>query len=163
MNRWRTPRAVAGDPRSARLIGRSIRIELAIVILILGLVAAWRFTPPPRALLVAAGEPVHVHIHAERAMADLQISRSRGEGGRITLNLLDGQFRPLAAKEITLVLSKPDAGIEPLRLTARPVEATTWQIDDVRLPMTGRWRVRVEILISDFEKIAIEDQIDLAP
>jgi hypothetical protein len=35
-------------------------------------------------------------------------------------------------------------------------------VENVSIPTIGRWRVRVEILISDFEKIAIEDQIDLS-
>jgi copper transport protein len=95
-------------------------------------------------------------------MVDLQIRPSRADGTRIMLNLLDEQFRPLAAKEVVLVLFKPDTGIEPLRLGARHVEATTWQIDGVRLLMSGRWRARVEILISDFEKLVIEDKIDFA-
>jgi hypothetical protein len=31
----------------------------------------------------------------------------------------------------------------------------------VDLPMLGGWRVRVEILVNDFEKIPLEDRIDL--
>jgi copper transport protein len=162
MNRRVTPRVVTGDARAARQVQRSIMAEIAIMLLILGLVASWRFTPPPRALLAATGQPVHAHIHTDRAMADLQIEPTRDEGRRIVLNLLDGQFAPLTVKEVTLVLSRPDAGIEPLRLAAKHVDATMWQIDDVRLPMSGRWRVRIEILISDFEKIAIEDEIDFS-
>jgi copper transport protein len=95
-------------------------------------------------------------------MADLQIEPARAEGRRITVNLLDGQFRPLAAKEVTLVLSKPDTGIEPLRLAAQHVKDTIWRIDAIRLPMSGRWRARLEILVSDFEKITVEDEIDLS-
>jgi copper transport protein len=37
----------------------------------------------------------------------------------------------------------------------------TWRIGDVRPPSAGRWHARVEILINDFEKIAVEDEIDL--
>jgi copper transport protein len=162
VNRWLTRRVVTGDARSTRRLGRSILAEVAIMALILGLVASWRFTPPPRALIVAAGQPIHAHIHADRAMVDLQFEPPRAHGRRIILNLLDGEFRPMTAKEVMLVLSQPDAGIEPLRLVATHVEATIWHIDGVRLPPSGRWRVRVEILISDFEKIAIEDEVDLS-
>ena len=75
--------------------------------------------------------------------------------------LLNGEFGPLAAKEVTLVLSKPDAGIEPLRLPAVHVEDTIWRVDGVQIPALGRWHVGVEILVSDFEKIAIEDEVEL--
>jgi copper transport protein len=159
-NRWLTPRVTAGNARAAGRLVRSIQAEVAIVVVILGLVASWRFTPPPRSLLAAAGQPVHVHIHAEKAMADLQIAAAGADGRQITISLLDGEFRSLAAKEVLLVLSKPEAGIEPLRLAAMPVDAT-WRIDGVRLPSAGRWHARVEILVNDFEKIAVEDDIDL--
>jgi hypothetical protein len=92
---------------------RSIQFELAIAVVILGLVASWRFTPPPRSLFAAAAQPIHIHIHAEKAMAELQIEPPAPDGRRITIGVLDGEFRPLAAKEVELFLSKPDAGIEP--------------------------------------------------
>lgn len=161
MNRWLTRRVMKDEAGAARRLRRSIACELAIMALILGLVASWRFTPPPRALLTAAAQPIHAHIHNDRAMADLQIEPARGGSRRITLTLLDGRFGPLPAKAVTLVLSKPDAGIEPLRLPAKQADGGTWQVDDLRLPMAGRWRVRIEILINDFEKIGIEDETDL--
>lgn len=160
-NRRLTPRVSAGEAGAAQRMFRSILAELAIVAVVLGLVASWRFTPPPRSLLAALAQPVHAHIHTEKAMADLQIAAAGADGRQIAIRLLDGEFRPLPAKEVMLVLSKPEAGIEPLRLAATRVDTITWQIDGVRLPISGRWRARVEILISDFEKIAIEDEIEL--
>ncbi len=161
VNRRRTPSALQGDERAKRNLATSIVAELAIIIVIFGLVASWRFTPPPRILIVAGEAPVHVHIHAEQAMADVTVERLRDGSRQITLVLLDGAFGPLAAKEVTLLLSKPDAGIERLRLPATHVEETIWRIDGVRIPGTGRWHARVEILINDFEKVGIEDEIEL--
>jgi copper transport protein len=94
-------------------------------------------------------------------MADLQIGPAGPGGRRIDIAVLDGEFRPLAAKEVEVVLSKPDAGIESLRLPATRVEGTNWRIDGVHAPLGGRWRVRVNILVSDFEKITIEDDFEL--
>jgi copper transport protein len=59
-----TLRVVAGDSFAARRITRSIAAELLIALLALAFVAAWRFTPPPRALFAATEAPVHVHIHS---------------------------------------------------------------------------------------------------
>ena len=112
-------------------------IEVVCVALVLALVAAWRFTPPPRALILAAVQPVRVHIHTGRAMADLQIDPADADGRRVAITLLDGEFRPLAAKEVTVVFARPDSGIEPLRFAATHVAATIWQIDGVRLPVAG--------------------------
>ena len=91
-------------------------------------------------------------------MADLTIEPAAGGGRQITVTVLDGQFGPLLAKEVTLVLAKPEAGIEPLRLPAAHVENTNWRI--VHLPILGDWQVRVEILISDFEKVTLEDKVE---
>jgi copper transport protein len=157
--RW-TGRALAGDAKAIRRIAATTRSELVLVVLALALVACWRFTPPPRALLLAAAEPVRVHIHAAQAMADLQIEPQRAGGRRILVNLLDSEFRPLSAREVAVAFSRPDAGIEPLRLPAMRVGPTMWQIDGMRLPLSGRWRLRVEILLSDFEKISVEDEVD---
>lgn len=154
-----TPRIVRKDAIAARRLVRSISVELFLVVVVLGLVATWRFTPPPRSLIAAAEAPVHVHIHGDKAMADLTIESAGTAGRSIALTVLDGQFAPLPAKEVTLVLAKPDAGIEPLRMPATHVEGASWRIDNVQLPMLGNWDVRVEILVSDFEKILLEDKI----
>jgi copper transport protein len=41
---------------------------------ILGVVALWRFTPPPRAMMVRPYAQIELHLHDERAMAVLEIS-----------------------------------------------------------------------------------------
>ena len=76
--------------------------------------------------------------------------------------MLDGQFGPLPAKEVTLFLANTAAGIEPLRLPATHVEGATWRVENVSIPEVDAWQVRVEILINDFEKVTIEDQIELS-
>jgi len=39
--------------------------------------------------------------------------------------------------------------------------ASTWRIDNLRIPVAGRWNLRVEILINDFEKRIIDDTVTL--
>jgi copper transport protein len=152
-----TPRLQAGG--AARSLATSIRTELALALVILALVASWRFTPPPRAL--AAAQQVSFHIHGERAMAQIEIEPVRGRSATMNVLLLDAELRPLAAKELTLVFTNAAAGIEPMRRQAVSEGDANWRIDDLRIPLAGRWRLRVEILISDFEKIVIEDDATL--
>ena len=153
-----------------RPLAISIAFELVIALVILGLVALWRFTPPPRALVVDA--PVSVHVHGEKAMAQIEIERAKQQSPHASVLVLDGAFQPLAAKEVTLVLANPAAGIEPIRMNATPAGASrganatsaatsTWRIDDLRVPVAGRWNLRVEILVSDFERRIIEDTVTL--
>jgi copper transport protein len=156
-----TPSVVEGDGVAAGRLARSIRTELLVALAALALVATWRFTPPPRALIAAAEAAVRVHIHTDRAMADVEIEPAHANTRRITVTVLDGQFGPLPAKEVTLFLANSEAGIEPLRLPATHVEGATWRVENVSVPAVNHWQVRVEILISDFEKVTLEDRIDL--
>lgn len=154
-----TPRIAAKGVAAARPLITTIKVELAIALLILALVALWRFTPPPRALAAAA--TVSVHIHGEKAMAQVEIEPVRARGAKVSVLLLDGELRPLAAKELALVFSNPAAGIEPVRRDAVSEGDSNWRIDDLRIPVAGRWRVRVEILVSDFDNVVLEDQVEL--
>ena len=127
---------------------------------ILALVAFWRFTPPPRSL--AAATTVSIHIHGEKAMAQIEIERDRAATRIASVQVLDGAFRPLAAKQVTLVFANPAAGIEPLRREAARAEGeANWRVDDLRIPVAGRWNLRVEILITDFDKAMLDDTVML--
>jgi copper transport protein len=163
-NRYRlVPKVESGSAAAARPLATSIAFELAIALVILALVALWRFTPPPRALVTAA--PISIHLHGEKAMAQIEIERASGERGRTNVQVLDGAFQPLAVKEVTLVLANPAAGIEPMRRIATHAEASAgasiWRIDDLRIPVAGRWSLRVELLVGDFDKLMIEDTVTL--
>jgi copper transport protein len=154
---WLVPKFESRSALAGRPLAISIALELALAILILALVALWRFTPPPRALATVA--PIAFHIHGEKAMAEIAIEREDGRSAQ--LHVLDRAFQPLAAREVTLVLANPAAGIEPLRRSAVHTGDNTWRIDDLRIPVAGQWNLRVEILVSDFEKVTIEDTVVL--
>jgi copper transport protein len=156
------PAATKGDKAAVRRLTASIAVECLLVVGILGVVAAWRFTPPPRALAAAAHDALDVHLHGERAMADVTFEPRRGPVRRVTVTVLTGDGVPLAAKEVALVLAHPQAGIEPVRRTAIPAGNATWRIDRLEVPVAGTWRVRVEILVNDFERVAIEREVELA-
>jgi copper transport protein len=72
-----------------------------------------------------------------------------------------GDFAPFEPKEVALVLSNPAAGIEPIRRAAA-LHDGVWQAD-VALPVPGRWQIRVDLLVSDFEKIALDDTVEIRP
>ncbi|RTM11157.1 MAG: copper resistance protein CopC [Hyphomicrobiales bacterium] len=162
VNRWTlTVPAEAGDTEVQRRLARSIRIEVVIVLAILGVAAGWRFTPPPRALAIAAAQPVSIHIHTLEAMADLSITP--GHAGEVTASMMimTGDFGPLDAKGVTLVLSKPESGIEPIKRPATKPGDGTWRVDNLVIPLPGRWNARLDILVSDFEMVKIEAPIDI--
>lgn len=159
-NRLRlTEPSARGEDRAILDLRRSIRLEIVLVVAILAVAAAWRFTPPPRALIEAAAAPAHGHIHTDRAMADVTITPGHTGPVSAAITLMTGDFGPLAAKGVTLVLSNPEAGVEPIRRAATMEEGSSWRIDGLNLPLPGKWSIRVDILVSDFELVKLEGSI----
>ncbi|HEY7300092.1 MAG TPA: copper resistance protein CopC [Xanthobacteraceae bacterium] len=153
------PRFAKRGTAAARPLAVSIGSEIALAVVVLGLVAGWRFTPPPRVLV--SGEHVFIHFHGDHAMTQIEMAPQRARGANVDVEVLDLQSNPLAIKELTLVLSQPKAGIGPLRRTATSEGGAMWRVADLRIPVAGVWRLRLELLIDDFEKETIEDQVEL--
>ena len=74
---------------------------------------------------------------------------------------MKGDFDPLDAKEVSFVLSHPTAGIEPIKRVASKGADGRWRSEHVLLPLAGKWNIRVDILISDFELAKISGAIEL--
>jgi copper transport protein len=141
---------------------RSIVAECVVAVGILAVVACWRLTPPPRALVKAAVQPLAIHIHTDVAMFQVLISPGTVGRDSFVLQLMEGDATPLTAKEATLILSLPERGIEPLQRTATLGSDGNWQVADVPIPYPGRWHIRIEALVTDFRKVALEDDFDVA-
>ena len=57
-----------------------------------------------------------------------------------------------------MTLSLPERGIEPFERKAVPGADGYWSVRDVPIPFAGRWHLRVDALVTDFERIALEDE-----
>jgi copper transport protein len=77
------------------------------------------------------------------------------------LQLMNGDASPLAAKEATLTLSLPAQGIEPIERRATLDRDGYWHVRNVPLPFPGRWHMRIDALVTDFQKVTLEDDFDL--
>jgi copper transport protein len=162
INRWRlTKPAESGDQVATRRLVMAITIEAILAVAILGDVAAWRFTPPSRALAAVVVKPAFVHIHTDKAMAEVTLIPGTPGPVTVTIALLNGDFGPLEAKEVTLSLSNPSAGIESIEREAAKAEDGTWQAKGLILPLAGTWNIDVAILISDFEMTRLDGTIDI--
>jgi copper transport protein len=163
-NRRRLTPAVAADRARARpQLARWIHVELVLALVIFGLVATWRFTPPPRSLAMAANRPALVHIHTDKAMIDLTLSPGRVGPTQVSVMVLNGDFAGLDAKELTLTFRNEAAGIEPIVRSAVRDGSGYWIIRGLLIPVAGRWDVTVDILVNDFEKIVLEGTVDVRP
>jgi copper transport protein len=161
LNRFRLTPALAVDPHNTRALVRSILAECLVALAILAVVAGWRFTPPPRALVTAVAKPLAIHIHTETAMFQVLISPGTVGTDSFVLQLMNGDASPLVAKEAVLALSLPERGIEPLERKATLGADGDWHVADVPIPYPGRWHLRIDALVTDFNRITLEDDVDV--
>ncbi len=163
-NRWRlTSQVEAGRLAAACVLARIVTVEVALMLAIFGTAALWRFTPPPRALAIAAAQPANIHIHTLKAMADVTLTPGRAGPVHVAIMLMNGEFGPLPAKELTLSFANPAAGIEAIERPAMRGADGLWRIDALNLPVPGRWNVELAILISDFEMLRLTDTVEIRP
>ncbi|SFZ86273.1 copper transport protein [Devosia enhydra] len=166
-NRWRlTGPALAGEIIARHRLRRSIRAEIVIIVLILGLVAGWRFTPPPRALAEATAaadrgvEATFVHVMDANAMVDMTVTPGRAGPVSIDLAVSDAAGAPAVPQAIMVTLSAPELGIEPLRYEAVVADGF-WRVEGATIPIAGQWTISLDIRMSRFSLIRLETQLDI--
>ncbi len=163
-NRWRlTVPALQGQDGATQALRRSIAVEAVVLVAVLGLVASWRFTPPPRALVEALPPAIHLQLQSADAVAALTVAPGRAGPVSIIASLVDAAGQPLAAQEVAFTLSNAAAGIAPQHAQARQVGAALWRVDQVLLASPGAWTVRVAVLRDAFTQVVLEGTLQLAP
>ena len=154
--------ALAGAYRAQRHLRRSIGIELLLVLVVFGVVAGWRFTPPPRVLAELEARPAQTHIHTDDAMADISVTPGRGGDSTMRVWLTDGDFAPISPKAVTVALSNAALGVERLKRPATLGADGYWQAA-LSLPAGGTWGVQIDIRIDDFTLVKLSGEIELRP
>lgn len=161
LNRFFLTPAVVLDGENTQTLGGSVFLEFLLVVFIFIAVAGWRFTTPPRALADSAAAPLAVHIHTETAMFQVLISPGKVGSDDFVLQLMTGDGSQLVAKEATLTLSLPARGIEPIERNAALGPDGYWHVRGVPLPQPGRWHMQIDALVTDFEKVTLEDDFEV--
>lgn len=163
--KWLTVRALGGEPAARRRLRRSIGIEMVIVVIILGLVAGWRFTPPPRALApilspAATAEPIMVHLMDSSTMAVVMVSP--GSIGPVTLDidLRDTEGMPITPEAVAITISAPELGIEPIKRGALQRDGS-WHVEDLTIPIPGHWDIELDVRISRFLLVTLRGSLPL--
>lgn len=164
-NRFRlTAPALAGDAAARRRMVRVVVAEAVVVAAILGVAAGWRFTPPPRTLAtVEAGTPARLTLSAPGVEAVVTVARPRVGTSSVAIALRKPDGAPLDPKAVTLVLSRPEAGLEPIRRDAARTGDGAWDVSEAPLAGAGRWRLRLDLLIDDFTLTRLDGELTVAP
>lgn len=153
-----TPALALGHAQAAPRLARAIRAEIILGVAILALASSFRLTPPPRALIETAA-PLYAHIHTDRAMADIRLTPGQAGPVEVSLGFQTGDFRELVPREVEVVFAQPEAGIQPIRLTALQGGDGLWHAGPVTLPVPGRWEVTLRLLVTEFERVTLTDTL----
>ncbi|HET8598320.1 MAG TPA: copper resistance protein CopC [Castellaniella sp.] len=155
-NRWNLTRpALAGDGPAIRRLRGAIRAELVLAVAVLAVVSLWRFTPPPRSLDARAGTGA-VQAGGALVLADGRVRAVLDPvagGWAIRLARPDGG--PFEAQGVTVAVSRPDLGIEPLRRPAQRLPDGSWRVSLPVLP-PGQGRIELTVLVDDFDQITLQ-------
>jgi copper transport protein len=177
VNRQRlTPALVVEPERAAPRLRRNIAVEIALAAAILIVTAIVAHTPPPAAELHARHsdrssaaairaperDEVVVVANEERGyVAKIAMSPARAGSNAIVVELWAPDGRQPAALEVTAELSRPEARIEPLLRKLTADGGKRYVNDRLPVPLAGRWSVRIDALISDFDSAVFETEVVL--
>lgn len=165
-NRYRlTAGVLANQDAARRALGRIIAVEIALALCVLAVVALWRFTPPPRALHINAPVAVSARLHSASAFANIVFTPAAdpGQPGTLQLTLTNAKSAPLLPVAVDVSFLNPASGIEPLLRKATQLGPGRWEVRSLRLPNLRHWTVRLDIFISDFDRIQLEGDLAMPP
>jgi periplasmic copper chaperone A len=113
--------------------------------------------PEPATALVD-NESFFTHLHTERAMANVNVTPGRAGPVEITIQLETVDEAPLSAMAVSLTLTGPQTGSEPIKATAVHTADDQWRAT-MSLPSSGRWSLDLEIKLSEDEGVKITSPI----
>ena len=155
-----TPALRAGSATAGRVLVRTIRVEIALTIVVLSATAGLGAVPPPRALHVhEAHEPGHaIAIAAGGYAASIEIEPSTGRYA-LTVRFATASGGAFDPKEATIRLELPATGIEPISRPLRRIALGIYRYDGSGMSFPGQWRITIEALIDDFEKATFTTEL----
>ena len=153
-----TPALAQGVSGAGRRLRWSIGAEVALMVLLAGVIAGWRFTPPPRSL--TPDLPPMIHLHGERMMVMINLDPGRVGTNHASIEVLDGAYAPFDPRELMVTLVPLDGSIEARDVPARRVSEGIWEISQLYVPLAGNWTVRVGALVSDFERVDMASEFE---
>ena len=145
--------AADGDAPGAtgHLLRRTLRAEVALVLVVLGVASALVSYPPPDTL---ASGPFSGASELGPLRLEATVDPARVGPNELHLYLLNARDgTPFAGtKELAVTLALPAQDIGPLRARARKAGPGHYIIDTVQLAPGGDWRLRVVDRVSEFDE-----------
>ncbi|MBB3463145.1 copper resistance CopC/CopD family protein [Rhizobium sp. BK377] len=156
---WLTAPALAGDPVARRRLRWSIGSEIGLALLIVAAASLWRFAGPEQYQYAHAQPPVSLHLHGQKAMAELEMTPQPDGTADIRVSILTSEFDPMQPRSVSLGLRNTLRGIEPLKYGLTNAADGTWVARNLPLSDIAGWSVDVQVLIDDFNLVHLEGDL----
>jgi copper transport protein len=162
-----TPRLAAGEVAGAASLRRSIRIEFAVMLLILVAAVSLTLPSPPRTALaqagggMAAGDTLVVTGENRGYTVRVEISPGRTGDNMVMFSFSDSAGQPVEMQRVDTLWSLPAAGLEGVERAAEKVSPQMFHLTTSDLILPGEWNIVVSAYIDDFTKVNIRTAAEI--
>ena len=159
------PQLDAAAVQAAPALRRAVAAEIALIALVLAVTAGLAHTPPRRAHAASAtGTLVQlVAADPQRAACSASLSVTPAHPGRnaISVHLRDRMGQPFDPAELTLAISNPAAGVEPMIRVLLRQGPGEYRYEGNELAFPGHWQLSVRARIDDFERVELGALVEI--
>lgn len=132
-----------------RAVRRSVLAETVVAVVVVALTSLLVAADPARSVEAAAFEQVRL---VDTTQLTLVAAPARSGPVDVHLYADDPNIGLTADLEANATMALPDRGIPPVEIPIRYAGRGHWSAYDVDIPISGRWRVEVEVVVSEFEQ-----------
>ena len=157
------------DASTVRPLLRSMRAEVGLIIVTVGVSTVLATTPPParaKGLAEALSAATAPRVARLRILGDavrLEVEFAPGQVGsnEVRLRFFDSAGKPRDLVEASLELSLAARAIEAMVTRAERASPGVFVAHNVRVPFAGDWDLAVQALITDFDKETLRSRIQI--
>ena len=126
-----------------------LQLYVTCLVLMAALPLALKAAPAP------ANDDFLIHLHDQRAMANVTISAVHEGAVEISIQLETVEELPLKAEAVAVTLGNPDKGVAPVTAQAQRTADDQWT---VKMPASnaGRWNLGLGITLAPATIVSIE-------
>jgi copper transport protein len=162
VNKWRLVPALPTGRAAVARLRRSILLEAALALAVIMATTALTSVPPPTGGQGMSDGPGRHTVSARAGPFDLLLTVVPALPGTNTLDLaVTSGGDPKDVMEVTIRLGRPDLGIEEITRLMQHVGPGRYRLEGPELAVAGPWRLRIDLLVSDFEKQSAEMLVTL--
>jgi copper transport protein len=135
-------------------LGRTLRLEAAGVVVVLGLTAVLVVLTPAKAS-TEGGVVEQIVELGDAGSVQLVVAPARVGANQIHLYTYDADDRPAEiAEQVVLELRQPAAGLGPIERAAERAGPAHFQLDGDDLAIAGEWEITVRVRLDRFTEVA---------